>query len=75
MRIVTERLVLRLLRLEDVPAFAAYRRDPDVARYQSWDTSYSTADGERLVAAQEGVEFGEPGPWVRDVARRTDRLT
>ena len=37
---MTERLVLRLLQLEDVPAFAAYRSDPDVARYQSWDTSY-----------------------------------
>lgn len=34
--IVTERLELRLLAHEDVPAFVAYRRDPDVARYQSW---------------------------------------
>jgi RimJ/RimL family protein N-acetyltransferase len=66
--IVTERLVLRLLAHEDVPAFAAYRRDPDVARYQSWDTSYTTADGERLVASQHGVDFGEPGPWVQVAA-------
>ena len=66
--IVTERLVLRLLQPVDVPAFAAYRSDPDVARYQSWDASYSAADGERLVAAQQGVEFGEPGPWVQVAA-------
>jgi RimJ/RimL family protein N-acetyltransferase len=66
--IVTERLVLRLLQPEDVPAFAAYRSDPEVARYQSWDASYSTADGERLVASQEGVDFGEPGPWVQVAA-------
>jgi RimJ/RimL family protein N-acetyltransferase len=66
--IVTERLVLRPLAPEDVPAFAAYRRDPDVARYQSWDTSYTTADGERLVAAQQGVELGEPGPWLQIAA-------
>jgi len=66
--IVTERLVLRLLRAEDVPAFAAYRSDPDVARYQSWDPSYSPADGERLVAAQEGVDFGDPGQWVQVAA-------
>ena len=71
--IVTERLVLRPLQPEDVPAFAAYRRDPDVARYQSWDTSYSEADGERLVAGQQGVEFGEPGPWVQVAA--LDRVT
>ena len=66
--IVTERLVLRLLRHEDVPAFAAYRRDPDVARYQSWDASYTVADGERLVADQEGVDFGAPGRWVQVAA-------
>jgi RimJ/RimL family protein N-acetyltransferase len=71
--IVTERLVLRLLQAQDVPAFAAYRSDPDVARYQSWDTSYSPADGERLVAAQQGVDLGDPGPWVQVAA--VDRAT
>ena len=69
----TERLVLRLLRVEDVPAFAAYRSDPDVARFQSWDTTYSPADGERLAAEQEGVDFGEPGPWVQVAA--VDRVS
>jgi RimJ/RimL family protein N-acetyltransferase len=71
--IVTDRLRLRLLAPADVPAFAAYRRDPDVARYQSWDSSYSDADGERLVAAQAGIDFGEPGPWVQVAA--LDRAT
>ena len=71
--IVTERLVLRLLQAQDVPAFAAYRSDPDVARYQSWDTSYTPADGERLVAAQQGVGLGDPGPWVQLAAE--DRAT
>ncbi len=66
--IVTERLRLRLLQAEDVPAFAAYRSDPAVARYQSWDSPYSTADGERLVAAQQGVDFGDPGSWVQVAA-------
>ena len=71
--IVTERLVLRLLQAEDVPAFAAYRSDPDVARYQSWDTPYATADGDRLVAAQQRVDFGAPGSWVQVAA--VDRAT
>ena len=66
--ILTERLVLRLLQPEDVPAFAAYRSHPEVARYQSWDTAYTAADGERLVAAQQGVDFGDPGPWVQVAA-------
>ena len=66
--LVTERLVLRPLRAEDVPAFAAYRSHPAVARYQSWDTTYGRADAERLVAGQEGIELGEPGPWVQVAA-------
>jgi aminoglycoside 6'-N-acetyltransferase len=71
--IVTERLVLRLLQREDIPAFAGYRSDPDVARYQSWDASYTIDDGERLVASQEGFDFGDPGPWVQLAA--VDRAT
>jgi RimJ/RimL family protein N-acetyltransferase len=60
--------VLRLLQSEDVPAFAAYRSDAEVARYQSWEPTYSLADGERLVASQQGVDFGDPGPWVQVAA-------
>jgi RimJ/RimL family protein N-acetyltransferase len=71
--IVTQRLVLRLMDARDVPAFAAYRSHPDVARYQSWDPSYSVADGERLVAAHQDLDFGDPGPWVQVAA--VDRVT
>ena len=63
--IVTERLVLRPMEAGDAPAFAAYRSEPDVARYQSWDTPYPLADAEAFVASQEGVTFGPPGPWVQ----------
>jgi RimJ/RimL family protein N-acetyltransferase len=55
-----------------VSAFAAYRSDPEVARYQGWD-SYTVADGERLVAAQQGVDFGAAGRWVQVAA--VDRTT
>ena len=65
LEIVTERLVLRPLQLDDVPAFAAYRSDPDVARYQSWDTTFSPADAERLVASQQDVAIGDPGAWLQ----------
>jgi RimJ/RimL family protein N-acetyltransferase len=68
LEIVTERLVLRPLQMQDVPAFAAYRAHPDVARYQSWDTTYAAPDAERLVAAQEGVGLGDPGPWLQVAA-------
>ncbi len=35
--ISTERLVLRPLREADLEKFLAYRNDPEVARFQSWD--------------------------------------
>ena len=48
LEIATERLVLRPLEIEHAAAFAAYRAQPDVARYQSWDTTYSPADAALL---------------------------
>ena len=38
--IVTERLTLRRFVAEDLPAFVSYRSGREVARYQSWDTTY-----------------------------------
>jgi RimJ/RimL family protein N-acetyltransferase len=63
--IVTARLRLRPFQAKDLPAFVAYRREPEVARYQSWDTTYSMADAEPFLAAQQGAEFGTPGGWVQ----------
>ena len=63
--IATERLTLRPFREEDLPAFVAYRSAPEVARYQSWDTTYSMADAERFLASQRAVEFAQPGEWVQ----------
>ena len=63
--IVTERLRLRLFGAEDLPAFAAYRSAPEVARYQSWDTGYSLADAEQFLAEQQRARLGQPGVWVQ----------
>jgi RimJ/RimL family protein N-acetyltransferase len=63
--IVTPRLVLRPLQESDLPAFVAYRRDPEVARFQTWDTDYSPADAADMVAELRGLEFGRAGDgWV-----------
>jgi RimJ/RimL family protein N-acetyltransferase len=69
----TERLCLRPFRADDLPAFVAYRSAPEVARYQSWDTTFSMADAERFLAEQQQVELGRPGAWVQLAA--TDRDT
>lgn len=50
---------------EDIPAFVAYRRLSEVARYQSWSASYSIADAEALVAAQPRLGIPNPGEWVQ----------
>jgi RimJ/RimL family protein N-acetyltransferase len=71
--IITERLVLRLMEARDAVAFAAYRRHPDVARYQSWDTGFSREDGEHLVDEQADADFGEAGRWIQVAA--VDRVT
>jgi RimJ/RimL family protein N-acetyltransferase len=74
--IVTERLRLRPFRAGDLAAFVAYRSEPEVARYQSWDTSYSMGDAERFLASQRDVELGAPGAWVQLAAvdRRSGTL-
>lgn len=61
----TERLTLRPFLAEDLPAFVSYRRDPEVARFQSWDVAYSLPDAERFLASQRDVELGEPGEWMQ----------
>jgi RimJ/RimL family protein N-acetyltransferase len=60
------------LREDDLPAFVAYRSAAEVARYQSWDQSYSMADAERLLASQAGVALGQPGVWMQLAATERD---
>jgi RimJ/RimL family protein N-acetyltransferase len=57
----TERLVLRMPTEADAPTIAAYRDDPDVARYQDWPLPYERADavdGIRRVADLSGPAIG-----------------
>lgn len=74
--IVTERLCLRPFRAEDLEAFVAYRSDPEVARYQAWDSAYSLADAASFLGSQRGLELGRPGEWLQlaIVDRETDAL-
>jgi aminoglycoside 6'-N-acetyltransferase len=60
----TDRLVIRRFRPEDIRAFAAYRSDPDVARYQSWD-AYTGARAETFVAEMAALHPGMPGEWYQ----------
>lgn len=61
----TERLVLRRFRDDDRPGFLAYRRHPDVARYQSWDVDYADAAADSFFAEMTTAPVWRPGEWFQ----------
>lgn len=61
----TARLVVRRFRPADVPTFAAYRSDPEVARYQSWDVPFSEEQAERFVDGLSKDDPDTPGSWFQ----------
>lgn len=61
----TERLWLRPFQPADVPAFAAYRSDPEIARYQGWETPYSLEQAARFVAEMSAMPPIPVGEWYQ----------
>jgi RimJ/RimL family protein N-acetyltransferase len=61
----TRRLTLRAFTAADAAAFAEYRNDPEVARYQDWALPVSRQDAEAFVASQQAVTGPVPGDWVQ----------
>lgn len=60
----TPRLRLRRLAAGDLPVWLDYRNDPEVARYQSWE-SFTPGEGADFIAAQSLLEPGTPGRWFQ----------
>jgi RimJ/RimL family protein N-acetyltransferase len=60
----TPRLRIRRFRPDDVEAFAAYRIDPEVARYQGW-SDYSLDQADRFIASLAGQCPGTAGEWFQ----------
>jgi RimJ/RimL family protein N-acetyltransferase len=63
--LAAERLVLRRFRRADLPAFVAYRSDPEVARYQTWSPPYPPEAAERMFADLSGLHPDTPGEWYQ----------
>src|SRR5262249_52427236 len=74
--LISDRLVLRRFTLADLTPFVAYRSDPDVARYQSWEATYSRAEGERVNSELLSQHPDTAGAWFQFamVLRRTGEL-
>jgi RimJ/RimL family protein N-acetyltransferase len=60
----SSRLSLRRLGHADLSAFLAYRNDPEVAQYQSWE-SVSEQEAEALFLEQATLQPGLPGQWFQ----------
>ena len=56
----TTRLRLRHFRDTDLPLFMAYRNDPEVARYQSWE-GISEPEASTFIQEQKEIQPGVPG--------------
>jgi RimJ/RimL family protein N-acetyltransferase len=63
--LLTPRVSIEPLTMRDVDEFVRYRQDPEIARFQSWDTNYSSQHGIDLVQSQVDVVLPSPGNWVQ----------
>ena len=63
-RLETDRLKLRHFTDTDLPAFVAYRNDPEIARYQSWE-SISQSEAQAFIQEQKVIQPGIPGEWFQ----------
>lgn len=61
----TDRLVIRRFGSGDASSFAAYRSDPTVARYQSWETPFSESQARDFVDSLGAGHPDTPGEWFQ----------
>ena len=63
--LTSERLIIRRFRPVDASAFAAYRSDPEVARYQAWDCPFSLPQADRFIESVCNLTPGAAGSWFQ----------
>ncbi|MFC5148908.1 GNAT family N-acetyltransferase [Streptomyces aureoversilis] len=71
--IETTRLILRRFRIQDAAPMAAYRNDPDIARYQAWPsplTPEAATDQARVYSEQDPEQ---PGWFQYAIELKVDR--
>lgn len=71
-RLTTPRLILRRFRDSDAEAFAGYRSDPAVARYQSWDTPFPVGAARAFVREVSVADPAWPGWFQYAIELRSD---
>ena len=63
-RIESERLWIRRFNDSDLVPFMAYRNDPEVARYQSWN-SCDEREARAFIREMQSARAGVPGEWFQ----------
>lgn len=63
--ILTERLGIRPLNMDDLDTFVTYRQGPDIARFQGWETTFSINQAIDLIESQNGSVLPEKGEWLQ----------
>lgn len=63
--LLTQRLSIEPLTERDLATFVTYRQDPDVARFQGWDPTYSEHQAMDLVTSQIDVLLPSSGNWLQ----------
>jgi RimJ/RimL family protein N-acetyltransferase len=63
-RLASDRLILRRFSGSDLMPFLAYRNDPAIARYQSWEAC-SEQEALDLIDEQRSMERPLPGRWLQ----------
>ena len=69
--LTTKRLTLRRFTRADLPELVRYRQQPEVARLQLWDETYSLKDAQKFLESQQKVQPDQPDSWLQLVVENT----
>src|SRR2546421_12612453 len=61
-QLTSERLIIRNLQKNDLEHFYAYRKEPEVARYQGFN-AYNLQEAKDFIESQIANQFGHSGNW------------
>ncbi|MHA2104714.1 MAG: GNAT family N-acetyltransferase [Candidatus Hodarchaeales archaeon] len=69
----TERLILRRLMKRDFSSFVEYRTDPEIMKYQSWESNFTPEWFEEFIHEQKLISLGTINKWVQvGIERKSD---
>ena len=61
----TSRLVVRRFTPDDLDAFVRYRRLPEVAEFQDWDTNFGEVEARRVLPTSPETPIDKPREWTQ----------